>query len=104
MMVASTVLHSLSSKNEYQYISFPTLLLILVSGANKVCYMCMFMCMHIHRNVIHTNRNYSFTKLFTHPRESERKRKAQESGQPSKSTDEIAAVQKVRRTRNTSKL
>lgn len=101
MMVVSTVLHSLSGKNEYQHVSFPTLLLMLVSGANKVGYMCTFMCMHIHKNVVHTNRNYSFSKLFTHLN---KKRKAQESGQPSKSIDEIAAVQKVRRTRNTSKL
>lgn len=38
MMVASTVLHNFPSKNEYQQISFPTLLLMLVSGANKVGY------------------------------------------------------------------
>lgn len=72
MMVVSTVLHSLSGKNEYQHVSFPTLLLMLVSGANKVGYMCTFMCMHIHKNVIHTNRNYSFSKLFTHLNKKER--------------------------------
>lgn len=46
IMVASSVLHSLPSKNEQQQVSFPTLLLILVSGANKVGYMCTFMCIY----------------------------------------------------------
>lgn len=62
MLVASTILHTLPSKNEFQHISFPTLLLMLVSGADEVGYICTFMYMHIHRSVIYTNRNYSFTK------------------------------------------
>lgn len=43
MMVASTVLPSLPSKNEYQHASLPPLCLTLVSGANKMGYMCTFM-------------------------------------------------------------
>lgn len=62
-----------------------------------MCYVCTYMCMHIYIyiNVIYTNRNYSFTKLqYTLPREFEQKRKDLESGQPTKRTEKIAAVEK----------